>query len=133
MGYYTNRTGSAIAVSERWSGTNWSIQTVPRPAGASGSTLTGVSCTSSSTCIAVGRYNCAESCTGTGPSDGSLPLAERWNGNAWTIQTTPTILGTMSSALTSVSCPSDQVCVAVGGLTYRSNPSAEVPLVERYS
>lgn len=56
-----------VALVERWNGKRWAIQRVPMPAGGTSSNLTGVSCASETTCIAVGSY------------DLKL-LAERWKG-----------------------------------------------------
>jgi hypothetical protein len=58
---------------------SWTSQITPDPAGATGSSLADVSCTSSSACTAVGQDI-------NGSATGST-LAERWNGSAWTIQT----------------------------------------------
>jgi hypothetical protein len=54
----------------------------PPPGTALQSELYGASCTSASVCTAVGDY-----VTSTGASK---TLAERWNGTAWTLQSTPT-------------------------------------------
>jgi hypothetical protein len=54
-----------------------------------------VSCTSATTCEAVGSG-----------------LAEGWDGSSWTIQNTPGAAG--GGALTSVSCTSATTCEAVG-------------------
>jgi hypothetical protein len=61
--------GDVNPLAERWNGVVWSILPTPSPSGAQASILSGVSCTTSSACTAVG----------TGPSQ--TPLAERWNGN----------------------------------------------------
>ena len=53
----------------------------PPPGTALQSELYGASCTSASACTAVGDY-----VTSTGASK---TLAERWNGTAWTLQSTP--------------------------------------------
>src|SRR3984885_13662871 len=48
-GYFSGDGNSPLA--ETWNGTNWTLQPVPLPAGALAGDLTGVSCTSASTCI----------------------------------------------------------------------------------
>ena len=65
--------------------------------GAANSQLAGVSCTSASSCEAVGS-------SGTGPNFDTL--AEVLNGGTWTIQTTPNPGGATFSELNSVSCTS---------------------------
>src|SRR5207248_2351355 len=84
----------------------WSVQTVPTPSGAQSGVLSGVACASSTQCTAVGNY---VSSTGTRNT-----LAERWNGSAWSVQSTPNPSGARSSQLLSVACPSSTVCVADG-------------------
>lgn len=90
-----------LPLAESWNGTTWTIQSTPNPPGTrSGRTLSGVSCTSSTACTAVGAV-----------VGSAGPLAERWNGTSWTIQTTPDPGG---GSFTNVSCPSATDCVAVG-------------------
>jgi hypothetical protein len=42
------------------------------------------------------------------------PLAEQWNGSAWTIQSTPNPTGSNQNELYAVSCASSTTCTAVG-------------------
>ena len=56
----------------------WVIQTVPAPKGAIDSYFWGASCTRASECTAVGEYVLS---SGENP-----PLAERWNGTSWSLQ-----------------------------------------------
>jgi hypothetical protein len=81
--------------------TPWTI--VPTPP-ATDSSLNSISCTSASSCEAVGTMQ--------GPN-GGIPLAEHWDGASWTIQDTPAA-GSIASWLTGVSCISPARCVAVG-------------------
>lgn len=75
------------------------------PAGSTESNLQGVSCTSTA-CTAVGSYRSGSS---------YKPLAERWNGSAWSLQTAPSPTeGTAQKAMLGVSCASATYCVAVG-------------------
>jgi hypothetical protein len=82
VGYYVDATGEDAMLTERWDGTSWAVQSVPRPPGAIRSALSAISCTAASACTAVGDY-----INGSGTS---VPLAERWDGNAWTVQSVPT-------------------------------------------
>jgi hypothetical protein len=75
-------------------------------------------------CTAVGHFNDA---AGTG-----LTLAERSNGARWTIQRTLDSPGAASSLLFGVSCPSRDVCVAVGSTTDRAG-ALTLPLAERWT
>ncbi|MEO6472983.1 MAG: hypothetical protein ABIR57_13410, partial [Aeromicrobium sp.] len=68
VGYYYGSSAGKTLV-ERWNGTTWTIQTTPNPTGATGSYLSGVSCTSATACTAAGHYD---------PSGGGIKtLAER--------------------------------------------------------
>jgi len=103
----TGQTGSSALV-ERWNGTTWRVVPTP-PTGATDTLLDGVSCSGPDACTAVGY-------TTTGnPSQNSAPVAERWDGKSWTIQTPPVPPGTNVTAdLYSVGCPSTDRCLAVG-------------------
>ena len=109
---------------ERWNGTTWSVQPTPDPAGTSNSTLVGVACSVSTSCIAVGSY------TKT-PSGHHFTLAESWNGIAWSIVTTPNPPANRGASLLSVACSSGSACTAVGNWFNSSN--TEVTLAERWS
>jgi len=94
--------GPNLPLALRWNGTSWSAMALPLPAGYISGTLAGVSCVSTSGCVAVG--------TGQ-PSRGSVtPFSETWNGTAWTPSTVPG----PGAALTGVACTSGVSCVAVG-------------------
>jgi hypothetical protein len=91
-------------LAESWNGSSWSLQSVPQPAGSVNSELNGVTCTSTTSCVAVGDFFDGTS---------TKPLAETWNGTSWSIRTTPNPPGT-SNALEGVSCSSATACTAVG-------------------
>jgi hypothetical protein len=88
-------------LAESWNGSGWSMYFGGRSVGEQTSGLTGVSCGSASTCTAVGRENLYQ----RGPA-----LVERWNGEAWVSQRTPS----SPAGLAGVSCPSTTVCTAIG-------------------
>lgn len=112
VGNYVNSGGTRMPLAERWNGTTWAAQTPPSPTGAVSSLLSGVSCTSSTACAAVGYYN-------DGTTD--RPFAETWNGISWTVQTTPSPSGATNIRLRAVSCTSSTACTAVG--SYESGSS----------
>src|SRR5207249_4786266 len=86
--------------------------------------FSGVSCPSTTLCTAVGGY--------TKSSNVNLPLAERWNGSTWTMQSVPAPSGAKSSWLSDIACiPSTNVCEAVGG--YVNTSGATVQLVEKWT
>lgn len=97
----------------------WQLQSVPSPPSAS---LNGVSCPSASTCIAVGSYR---------NSHRTVPLVELWDGQEWSVMTTPTPEGTRRSSLDAVSCSSVTSCVAVG--IYGDDSTMSTPLAEQWN
>ncbi len=104
----------AQALIERWNGVSWEVQVAAMPAGASGSALVGVSCSTDSACTAVGNF--AAKSTKAGGA-----LAEQWDGATWTIEPSP---GTTLDFLNAVSCTTPTACTAVGQTGF-SQPIAE--------
>jgi hypothetical protein len=103
------------------SGAGWSMVPSPNPLARTGQ-LAGVSCSSSSSCTAVGDY--------TKRFGRTVTLAERWNRTSWRVESTPNPEGAPSSALNAVDCTSSSVCVAVG--TSFTHSGAEITLAERW-
>jgi len=89
-----------------WNGSKWALKTVPIPSQATNAWLYGVSCRSTSFCFAVGDY------TITTPHQ--PPLAETWNGTAWTVRPSQNNPTNQSNSLASASCVSATECEAVG-------------------
>lgn len=87
-----------VAAARRFDGSTWAAS----PMAASTGALHGVACASADFCMAVG-----------GSKD--APLAETWNGSAWSIapESTPVQQGHFLGA-TAVSCASSTFCAAVG-------------------
>jgi hypothetical protein len=92
-------TGTGMGTVDLWNGSDWTesaAATAPTPDG-----LDAVSCLDIDHCMAVGFSE-------------STPLAESWNGSAWTVTTQSATYYQASSDLASVSCPSVSFCAAVG-------------------
>jgi hypothetical protein len=102
--YYTGTTGLWQTLVESWNGTAWSI--IPSPnLGTNDNHLRGVSCVSSTSCMAVGTYYA---------SGEDQTLAESWDGASWSA--VPTIdPSSFGNALGGVDCTSADICTAVGG------------------
>ena len=82
---------------EQWNGSTWTVASgVP----ADHTQLDGVSCAGPSFCMAVGGYGTA--------------LSYLWNGTTWSAEDVPIPPGTTFSNLGAVSCPTINVCEAVG-------------------
>ena len=94
----------SIALVERWNGSRWRVQPIPKP---KQTYLDAVACASQHACLAVGM--------GSGPCD---YLAERWNGSSWSTLTCRGQIGPPGYAeartFSGVSCLSRISCVAVG-------------------
>ena len=115
----------ALALAYGWDGSAWSLQAAPNPAGPSQpyAAFLNVSCSSATTCSAVGFYE-------NSPSFVDVPFAEFWNGTSWKIRSRG--LSTASPAvLYDVSCLSSTACTAVGPRMNASGISA--PLVEAWN
>ncbi|MGO9876711.1 MAG: hypothetical protein ACLPVY_23295 [Acidimicrobiia bacterium] len=108
---------------EHWNGTSWTVATSANPTGLPLAALVGVSCSTSTNCVAVGID--ASSTTAA-----SKPLAEDWNGNTWTLAAVPNPNGAANTELLSVSCHSSNSCYAVGGY---STSTTSNTLVEHWN
>jgi hypothetical protein len=106
--YYTS-TLVWMTLVETWNGSAWSVESTPNPAAGTDNILSSVSCTSPTSCAAVGSY--------INSSDAMVTLAETWNGSAWKIGSTPNPSGAFGSELEGVSCGSSTMCTAVGTYT----------------
>jgi len=123
VGGYENRSGTQVALAEARTGTGWRVQATPVPAGAIFSNLFGVSCIAADACTAVGYYMDA--------ARHIAPLAERWNGARWAVQSVPGPAGFPEAGFFAVSCASAQACTAVGAKS--SSTGATTPLAERWT
>jgi len=112
VGNYDDSTPAQTLV-ETWDGTSWSITPSPNSSTSEANYLDGVSCLSAASCQAVGTQ-----VTGTV----LVPLAESWNGAAWTIEPTPAP-GSNGDELHSVSCTAPDSCVAVGNVGLLDPPA----------
>ena len=90
-------TSTGVAVATTDGGVTWAVQTVP----AGIFTLDGLSCASSSDCVAVGDDS---------SEGGGAIVATTDAGTTWTSQTTPSDVANLNGA----SCGSTSTCEAVG-------------------
>jgi hypothetical protein len=123
VGSYTTSSGLQSALVERWNGTKWTVQKT-LPASNVIFELAGVSCSSATSCMAVGGLTNSE-------TDDTGTLALSWNGTKWTEILPPNPPGSNQFAsLSAVSCSSAASCTAVG-TTDNSGPYTT--LVERWN
>jgi len=110
------------ALIEHWNGTFWSI--VPNPASSQPSTtLLGLTAASPTDIWAVGYQ------AGAGSSGSIVPLAEHWDGTAWSIVPVPA--GNQISDLYAVSVAGGQAWAA-GGQVEPGTQNTSVPLIEHW-
>ena len=77
VGYFANPSGAFLPLVEAWDGAESSLQSTPHPAGDADSTLSGVSCISSTHCVGVGS---------SGGTGSNTSLVEVSNGTVWSTE-----------------------------------------------
>ena len=105
------RSGSKVLV-EAWDGTNWLVQKAPALSSSPFGQLSGVDCASDIACIAVGY---------SGLPGAAVPMADFWDGTAWTAQATPGVSGAQATQLYDISCASANACTAVGAGSFAAS------------
>ena len=126
VGYYLD-SDTWVTLSEEWNGANWSLLVTSNPAGSIVASLYGVSCSSTTSCTAVGDF------VSSADEPLAATLAEAWNGSTWTIEATPNPVGSENiDALQSVACSSTGSCLAVGYFT-RLSGLASTTLAEAWN
>lgn len=111
-GEYSDAQFESQGVLENWNGTTWSAARAPQPPGGNGMTLNAVSCSTVSTCAAVGEYD-----DQSGNQHGALLT---WNGTAWTASAAPVPPGVSANpgvTISTVSCAEPTGCAAAGDYT----------------
>ncbi|HEY1828402.1 MAG TPA: hypothetical protein VGF87_10295 [Acidimicrobiales bacterium] len=114
VGMYKDAAGDYYGMIDTLDNGMWTSVQAPEPsdhgtAGTEYSVLQSVSCTSSTSCVAVGRYN--------NSSGDQEAMIEVLSGTTWTPVTGPVPSGAENGALTQVSCVSSIACVAGGTYT----------------
>jgi len=110
------------ALAERWNGANWMLLAAKSPPGGNSTILEGVSCPAANMCVAVGSH--------AGPTS-TVPVAERWNGTAWTAISPVVPAHATFTEFRGVSCSSAKTCTAVGDTN--TGGSVVRPLAERWN
>lgn len=116
VGSYSDVSGGH-ALAEVSTGSTWTLQSVPLPAGSSAGELNAVDCLTTTSCVAVGDYT---------DGSGQHALSEVWNGASWTVRSVPEPSGSTAGTLDGVSCLSSSVCTAVGDYTASATERALV-------
>jgi hypothetical protein len=121
IGNYFAADGAQLPFAERWNGTVWTPVPMPFPDGARQIFLPGMSCASSTWCMAVG--------SSWVPWLGLNAFVEHWDGASWSIASAPVPTDNFGSMLTGISCSAANACMAVG--SYQAD-WAPLALVERW-
>jgi hypothetical protein len=88
-------------VAEHWSGSSWKTVTIPRAGAGTAEEITGIACSSSTSCVAIG--------TVTGAANPSADYV--WDGSTWSVG--PSV-DASSFHLRGVTCPPGGDCLVVG-------------------
>jgi hypothetical protein len=123
VGYYETSSGVELPFAERWNGTEWTVQSMPAPSGATATNPSGVSCPTATACTAGGEY--------TNSSGVRVPFAEVWNGTSWAVQSVPNPSGSKKTEIRGVSCSSSTACTMVG--SYETLAVYRVPFAARWN
>jgi hypothetical protein len=126
VGHVAGSGGGVSPVSEVWNGTTWRMGGAVGVGGSS--VLNAVSCVSATFCIAVGTSS-QQTTVGGVRTVITHPLIERWGGGGWSV--VPNAPLTTRGQLSSVSCTSQDVCIALG--TARLNGSNTFPVAARWT
>jgi hypothetical protein len=133
VGRYVSRSSAfafqtAWPIVEQWTGSAWTLTKAQptRPSGAVSASLSGVSCSSTTSCTAVGVE--------TAVTGHTTPFAEHWDGTGWKQQTmVDPSPGDEFTEFGSISCTAGtSVCVAVGSYLAPAT-SRQSPFVERFN
>ena len=121
------------AVSARWDGKRWLAEPIALRRGWYETSLSGVSCSSATSCLADGYFR-----SGNGCSDGKAggpcarkALVEQWNGQRWTTASAPHPSGARSVSVDQISCSSIGRCTGIG--TFTRSPNQSVPFAARWT
>jgi hypothetical protein len=124
-GTYLDKSQSTQGVTVRLAGGKWTAANAPLPAGAGTSatpTFTGVTCGSTTFCLAVGSYQL--------PDSSSHGLIEKFASGAWTATEAPVPPDGQSppfTVLNAVSCIATGICEAAGTYAGLSSGSSDQP------
>ena len=126
VGYYANfNTGIPHqTLIEHWDGASWSIVASPNTSTTTSNQLYGIACASTSDCWSVGSYD-----NGSDVYQAQT-LIEQWNGDTWSIVSSPPYDTTLGNAISGVTCASTAECWTVG--SYSTVVGYDYTLIEEY-
>ena len=119
VGAYTVAVNTSQTLVESWDGSTWSVVPSADTSPTADNYLNGVSCSTPTSCVAVGSLGTSTSQT----------LAELWNGTTWSIVPSPNTSSTVANVLNNVTCTNPSFCMAVG---YDDTGSSPPSLIEMW-
>jgi hypothetical protein len=126
VGTFVNSGGQTVPMAQRWNGTKWVVSALPVLTGQKAYGLNGVSCRTTTSCLAVGNYVSA--------AGRQLTFSEVWNGVVWVVQEPVNPTGGSADVLSAVSCAAPGNCTAVGSYTtYVNGQLQSVGLAETWN
>ena len=120
VGSYTVGVNTDQTLVETWDGHTWSVVPSANTSSSDDDFLNSVSCSTPTSCMAVGFIN----------SSPNQTMAEQWNGTTWSIVTTLNASTTSSNVLNAVTCTNPSFCMAVG---YDDTGSSPPSLTEMWN
>jgi hypothetical protein len=123
VGSYDNSGGSPQPLIETLSGGTWTATVPPDPSGSRYVTLTGISCTSTTACVAIGN----DAPTSNPDGADQYGFAEVLSGATWTVSSPfayPS--GVIVVSMDAITCLSATSCVAVGNSDFGSGDEAGI-------
>ena len=129
-GYVQSGYSMSTPVAEHWDGHRWLLMSVPVPPDAPAARFASVSCSSATSCVAVGSAGFV-----VFSNRGFRTLVEQWDGTSWSIATSPNPSGADVAVLTGVKCVDASNCFTVGDYNACTNDCTTpvYPLTERYA
>jgi hypothetical protein len=121
VGFYFTASAE-YPLAEEYAGSGWSLGSPVSPPGGSDTTLSSVSCVSTTDCWATGSY-----WNGAGATD---TLVEQYTASGWSVVSSYTPPASVYAADVNVTCVSASDCWAVG--KYVDNDFHTFPLIEQY-
>jgi hypothetical protein len=109
VGTYGSNAGNERVLTQLWNGSSWRHFLPPKPRSMEDPSLASVSCTSTTSCTAVGRFTFE-----LGFGTAIAPLILSWNGSRWRFEPSGHLGNSLDTELGAIDCPSVEVCVAVG-------------------
>ncbi|HEX4059727.1 MAG TPA: hypothetical protein VHY58_01800 [Streptosporangiaceae bacterium] len=119
VGSTLNASGAVVMFAETYDGTNWTELATPLPSGDTAGAFGGLAAISATSALGFGWVQNA--------SDAIVPLAEKWNGTKWTVQSTPNPPGAADTLMAGAAAESaSDMWLAGGDLTVAGTGDAVI-------